>query len=113
MTEFLLEIPPMAAPRLPNKMRFSPQGKKYFAWKNSLAWHAKIANYEVWPGDSITFFVGARKRGPQSGPHQVRPDLDNYLKAFLDALCEDDAHIWEISARKAWSDLGYIFVERG
>ena len=24
-----------------------------------------------------------------------RPDLDNYIKAFKDALLEEDSHIWQ------------------
>lgn len=43
-------------------------------------------------------------------PHQQRPDIDNLIKAFLDAVYHhaDDAHIYEIHACKVWADLGYI-----
>lgn len=33
-------------------------------------------------------------------PHQSKPDKDNLERALLDALFEDDAHIWDSRARK-------------
>lgn len=37
-------------------------------------------------------------------PHQQRPDIDNLLKAVMDALCDDDSYIYIIHAAKQWSD---------
>lgn len=49
----------------------------------------------------------ARMRGQ---PHRQKPDLDNLVKAFTDALCEDDCAIWNVSAEKRWSDAPAIDV---
>lgn len=47
-------------------------------------------------------------------PHQVKPDADNYLKAFMDALCEDDSYVYDVHAIKEWARKGEIILtERG
>jgi Holliday junction resolvase RusA-like endonuclease len=53
-----------------------------------------------------------KKRKELDGtPHQQVPDLDNYLKGFLDALCSDDKHIYSIhELKKIWSDTGNIVL---
>ena len=43
-------------------------------------------------------------------PHQSKPDIDNLIKAFLDALLDDDAHVWDIRATKVWGTDGSIEV---
>ena len=43
-------------------------------------------------------------------PHQQKPDVDNMLKAFLDALHTDDAHIYDLRGSKYWAEGGYIEV---
>lgn len=38
-------------------------------------------------------------------PHQQRPDIDNCLKFFLDALMKEDCTVWHIQElRKYWSN---------
>tara|TARA_R110002020_G_scaffold209351_1_gene415310 strand:+ start:826 stop:1206 length:381 start_codon:yes stop_codon:yes gene_type:complete len=44
-------------------------------------------------------------------PHQQKPDIDNLLKAWMDALYRNDAVIWKVSASKMWSLKGSIVVE--
>lgn len=44
-------------------------------------------------------------------PHKSKPDVDNLQKAVLDALCEDDSHIWHVDAYKFWGDRGSIAIE--
>lgn len=43
-------------------------------------------------------------------PHQQTPDIDNLVKAFLDALCENDAFVYGVRAEKYWEDDGQIWV---
>ena len=43
-------------------------------------------------------------------PHQEKPDADNLVKALLDALYKDDAHIWDYRISKRWSESGGIEV---
>ncbi len=44
-------------------------------------------------------------------PHQQIPDLDNLEKGFLDAIFENDAHIWDGRITKRWAYTGYITVD--
>jgi len=44
-------------------------------------------------------------------PHQQKPDIDNLIKAVLDALCEDDSHIFRVSAVKFWDEEGGIIID--
>lgn len=41
-------------------------------------------------------------------PHQVKPDADNYLKAFMDALCADDSYVFDARVQKYWAREGSI-----
>lgn len=43
-------------------------------------------------------------------PHTQTPDLDNLVKAVLDALCPSDAHIHEIYSKKIWGEYGRIII---
>lgn len=53
-----------------------------------------------------------KKKGEYDGkPHQEKPDIDNYLKAFLDALCSDDSYVYDVQAKKFWSQEGFIELE--
>ena len=51
-----------------------------------------------------------KKRAKMDGcAHQQKPDRDNLLKAFQDALCSDDAHIYDGRVAKYWtSGPGHI-----
>lgn len=114
-----LKIAPMAAVRLPNKMRFSKKGLRYFAWKENvllLALSAKI------PADidelHCKFIIrmpdswSEKKRVSLDGsPHQQTPDRNNLEKAVEDALWpKRDSHIWKSSASKVWGREGKIII---
>lgn len=45
-------------------------------------------------------------------PHQQKPDKDNLEKALLDAIFDDDSHIWDSRVTKRWSYEGGICIER-
>lgn len=52
-----------------------------------------------------------KKRAATMGQgHQQKPDVDNLCKAVLDALHDDDSHIYDLQMSKYWSDGGYIEV---
>jgi Holliday junction resolvase RusA-like endonuclease len=53
-----------------------------------------------------------KKRNELNGkPHTQRPDLDNLIKAFKDALCEDDSHVHTYyNMRKIWGEDGKIII---
>lgn len=44
-------------------------------------------------------------------PHQQKPDLDNLIKAVMDALHVQDCQIWHLaSAEKRWGDTGSVTI---
>jgi Holliday junction resolvase RusA-like endonuclease len=44
------------------------------------------------------------KRATMAGqPHRQKPDLDNLIKALLDALYSDDSGIYSVEAYKMWA----------
>ena len=63
-------------------------------------------------GQAITFWVPMPKSWPlykrdamNGQPKVSTPDIDNYLKALLDAIFADDAEVWHIGAiKKLWID---------
>lgn len=66
----------------------------------------------------ITFFLPMPKSWPEKKkremagkPHMQKPDKDNLEKALLDALYEDDAHVWSGWVEKRWSRVPGIRVE--
>lgn len=68
-------------------------------------------------GAQITFYLPMPASWPKSKlashngmPHQQKPDLDNLIKALLDAVFEDDSHIWEYQAKKLWAMDGAIEI---
>lgn len=54
---------------------------------------------------------GKKRSSMDRTPHQSKPDLDNLLKGFMDALLDDDARIWKVSAAKVWGLEGSIEVK--
>jgi Holliday junction resolvase RusA-like endonuclease len=44
-------------------------------------------------------------------PHQNKPDLDNLIKAFKDALLSEDSGVWKYGEmEKRWATRGFIVV---
>lgn len=51
------------------------------------------------------------KRDERRGqPHEQKPDLDNLLKALLDALHDDDSGVWDVRITKRWGDEGCVLI---
>lgn len=68
-------------------------------------------------GSHITFVIpmpqswSQKKRAAMIGkPHQQKPDIDNLTKSLLDAIYDDDAHIWDIRTSKIWGEEGQIII---
>ncbi|EKM5743478.1 RusA family crossover junction endodeoxyribonuclease [Enterobacter kobei] len=57
--------------------------------------------------------AGARKseRLWTASPTSKKTDLDNLTKSLLDALFEDDSHIWDARTSKVWGETGMIIIE--
>lgn len=115
-----LPVTPVAAPRMTQRDKWNPRPVvlRYRSYCDALR-----ANWHFGPfppaGAHIVFHVpmpkswSKKKKIEMSGkPHQQkrRNDVDNHLKAFLDALCEDDGYVYDVRVSKFWAESGYIEV---
>ena len=44
-------------------------------------------------------------------PHRQRPDVDNLVKALMDAVLKEDCCVWDIRITKRWAYKGSIQVK--
>jgi len=51
-----------------------------------------------------------KKKEHDGKPHLQKPDIDNLLKAFLDAIFKDDSHIHKVKMQKVWGRQGRILI---
>ena len=112
----IYDIEPVAKPRMTQRDKWAkrPCVMKYRDFKDQVKLN-RIDLPEC--GAHITFIVPmpkswSKKRRAEMNlrPHQQKPDLDNFVKALLDAVYEDDAHIWDIWATKVWGYAGEIMI---
>ena len=112
-------ITPVPKPRMTrsDKWKKRPVTDRYWAFKDELLKQLK-GNLE--PRFHVIFYIPMpkswskkRKLEMNGKPHQVRPDVDNYEKSFMDALCEDDSYIYDVRAEKYWAVRGRIILIEG
>ena len=115
MSMATFSITPMGAVRTTRTDLWRPAAKRYYKFKDDLALLAVAQNYAPTESLSLTFCMpmppswSKKKRVEMLGkPHQQKPDIDNLMKAFLDALCAEDCFIHTVSARKIWGVEGSI-----
>ena len=131
---YRLDIAPCPKPRMTRADRWKKRKSvvKFFAFRDAVrqykdsdvvkqSWNLihgtfyHIPNLEFETFD-IEFHVpmpkswSNKKKTEMNGkPHQQRPDLDNYLKAWKDSVYEEDAIVWKVKATKLWTDgIGHI-----
>lgn len=109
------EITPVPAPRQVRSDTWKPRPMvlRYRAFKD----HVRLLNVKVESGDEIVFTLPMppswskkKKREMDGQPHTQRPDLDNLLKALLDAIYTEDCHIWKLTVSKVWGSKGGIEI---
>jgi len=112
-----IPVAPVPKPRMTksDSWRKRPAVVKYWKFKDDLK---AVVKGDLEPRFKITFYVpmsvswSKRQKAAMNGqPHQMKPDIDNYLKAFMDALSSDDSYIYDVHARKFWSETGSIELE--
>lgn len=111
----ILNLEPVPKPRMTQRDRWArrPAVVRYYEFCDELRklWGDK----EVPAALALRFEItmpkswSAKKKAQMNGePHQQTPDIDNLIKAFLDALCENDSYVYSVTAEKYWSDKGSI-----
>ena len=116
-----LNIPPCPKPRMTRADRWKKRKSvvKFFAFRDAVRQFQETHAISWWSFD-IEFHVpmpkswSKKKQALHNGqPHNQRPDLDNYLKAWKDSVYEEDAVVWRIKATKLWTDgSGHIVVSQ-
>lgn len=115
-------IKPVTAPRQVESDKWKPRPivQRYRAFKDEV----KAAGM-VLPTIpcKITFYIempkswSKKEKARMNGqPHEQEPDVDNLLKAAMDAIYQtregkNDAHVWSIWAEKRWSETAHILIE--
>jgi len=112
-------ITPVPKPRMTQRDKRGdkrPSVARYHAFKDEVA----LRKVEVpISGAKIMFILPMprtwskkRKDAMDAMPHQQKPDLDNLLKALLDAVYSDDSRVWHIAdLSKSWGYKGSILIE--
>ncbi len=118
-----LNLTPVAKPRMTrsDKWKKRKATQKYWKYKDDLKMLCWVARWKPREDNlDITFVLpmpkswSKKKKEMMDGqPHKSRPDLDNLIKAFKDALLEEDSHIHTYDGmKKVWGKKGQIILKR-
>jgi len=115
---YAFKLTPVGKPRMTQRDKWRPAAKRYYAYANHLQLLARQDKYTLTVPLSANFYLpmpkswSKKKREEMNGkPHTQKPDLSNLLKAFEDALLNDDSGVWRYEdCGKYWSDRGLIVV---
>jgi len=115
--DFVIKVIPMGAVRSNGRksMYHSKNGSRvssYVSYKKTIAWELKKLKVEEIPSEIeyLRFYMPIpntklKKYRDRVGKlHTQKPDLDNLMKAFLDANGKEDSHIAAINGglKKIW-----------
>jgi Holliday junction resolvase RusA-like endonuclease len=117
--QYVFIIEPNTKPRQTrsDKWKQRPCVMQYRRFADTLRDQAREMSFELQDTLNIEFIVPmpdswnkAKKQAMNMKPHQQTPDIDNYCKAFLDAMEKQDKRVWKIEASKRWGIGGAIIV---
>lgn len=134
MTKTIFNITPVPAPRA-NQWDYKiktgrnkgqkkpfhlmrPCVKKYINYKNQLTLLASMEKYQLTQPLNMVFVLpmprswSKKKKEKTNGlPHQSKPDLDNLIKSFKDAVLAEDSFVHHYKdIKKVWGYFGRIEV---
>lgn len=109
---------PCPAPRQNKNSRFNPDKEKAIARYVAFKQEVKLRKIHIPESNTLIVFyfkmpkswTKKKKDSLRGKAHQQVPDLDNLLKALLDAVHEQDCRVWDYRARKLWCDRDGIEV---
>ena len=114
-----LDICPVPKPRQTRSDRWKHRDcvMKYRAFADELRLKTSAVGYKLKNSIDVVFVLpmskswSPKKQAEMEGKeHQQKPDLDNLIKAFGDALLSDDSQISKIQAVKVWGKDGAIIL---
>lgn len=114
----IVNVVPVPEPRMTkaDAWKARPAVLRYFAYRDILK--LNLPKYVLPPKLEVEFVLpippswSKKKVKMMCGmPHQQKPDIDNLLKAFMDAFGVDDSHVWEVTSRKYWGIKGQVVIK--
>ena len=112
----IYDIVPVSKPRMTQSDKWKKRKctAKYWAFKDEVRdLKVNVPDY----GAIVRFNVPMPKSWSKKDkikmlgqPHQQKPDVDNYLKALLDSIFDDDSGVYDIRAQKYWAEKGSIEI---
>lgn len=98
------------AVKYPQGLKRKRRLERYNLYKQELWLKAREAEFELPDGlFRVVFYIPVpaswslkKKAAQHMKPHQSKPDTDNLIKAFFDALRKEDKAIWDHRATKLW-----------
>lgn len=118
--DFIFEIDPVAKPRMSQRDKFAPSkaARKYFKFASKLRAMAGLKRYQITLPLSITFIAPMPKSWSEKKKKRLngelkptKPDLDNYIKAFKDALAKNDEWVSHYGdMKKIYGYTGKIII---
>ena len=108
-------IHPVPKPRMTQRDKWMqrPAVMQYWKFKDDV----RDAGIELGEVVDVVFHVPMPKSWSKNKklemlhqPHQQKPDIDNYLKALLDAVLDDDSHVFHVTASKYWAVTGSLEI---
>lgn len=112
MEVYTFDVEPMAKPRMTrgDRANYRPIVQRYWDFKKAMLVFAGQQKFTLGSAVALAFYCkmpeswSERKKGKMEGkPVQKRPDIDNYIKAVLDALAIEDGYVYEVHAVKYYS----------
>ena len=110
------DITPVPKPRMTQRDKWKGREcvKRYHAFKDE----CKAKNVTLPESGATVVFVipfpksySNKKRFELDGqPHKQKPDIDNLLKALMDAVYDDDSCVYNITLFKYWGYVGSISI---
>ena len=123
MDTYHFDLNPVAKPRMTQKDKWAKRTvvTRYYAYANLLRLQANLYGLETLPSivESLYFYIpmpkswSKKKKEAMNGQiHMQTPDIDNYLKGFMDTLCKQDKHIalFKNGLGKYWAIDGAIIL---
>lgn len=116
---FVFNVTPVPKPRMTRADAWKDRAvvNRYWNYKSDMQKRALEAAMKVGTVLELIFLIpmpetwSKRKKELYKGTcHQQKPDNDNLVKAFCDALTIDDCKIWKIDAEKYWWDTGMTLL---
>lgn len=116
----ILLVTPMGAVRQTKRdvWKKRPVVERYHKFRDDLRSACESNNFILEDAFEIVFYIPMPKSWSKKKrdkmymlPHDQKPDIDNLIKAVMDALKPDDKKVWKISAEKRWAFEGEINIK--